>query len=172
MIDSQPLPTGFWHHGLRRDLSGLNYLMMWLVRYSLIFPALIFLNLDLMSKELTDLQPLQWENRILLIECTLSQAPAYMALLENDRLEIKDRDIVWFILTEERLHTNYTGALADTFADTLRRLVYSGQEEFGPVLVIGKDGGRKAHYEELDLAEIYRLIDSMPMRQSEMRKRY
>jgi hypothetical protein len=40
-----------------------------------------------------------------------------------------------------------------------------------PVLVIGKDGGIKAKYKKpVEMKKVYQLIDSMPMRKSEMIK--
>jgi len=85
-----------------------------------------------------------------------------------------DRDIVFIEITPEGTRSwvdgGSGGALSDTPA-TLRDRFNVGQETF-TVILIGKDGGEKGRWSEPPSweDEIFPLIDSMPMRQREMRE--
>ena len=113
---------------------------------------------------LTDLASLKWEHRVILINEAGNEQKA-LALLDQHTAEINDRDIVWFMLKEDRAFTNYAGDLLDGFSDSARKRY---KLERGTVILIGKDGGVKSRLDHLDLEFLFTEIDAMPMRQREM----
>lgn len=116
---------------------------------------------------LDSLKQLTWKNRILLIKPKVDCDQEATTLL-SDKLEIDDRDIVWFVFCNEQVETNFLGQVSDNFIqNTIEELFIRDDVT---VILVGKDGGVKRRTDELDLTRLYELIDSMPMRQSEMRK--
>ena len=114
--------------------------------------------------KLSDLRLLQWTNRIILVD-NLHNQHAVLALFDKNKSEMKERDIIWFVLTGDEAHTNYQGALSDDFIAKTRN---SYQLEPGKIMLIGKDGGVKFLLDRMDLEAIFTEIDAMPMRQNEM----
>lgn len=114
---------------------------------------------------LTDLSSLQWKNRIIVVN-DVQNVENVLALLENNTAEINDRDIVWFIIKEDRTFTNYSGKLSEDLLSNTRERYRVGQ---GKIILIGKDGGIKSRLDRVDLEAIFSEIDAMPMRQNEMR---
>ncbi|MBT8125549.1 MAG: DUF4174 domain-containing protein, partial [Gammaproteobacteria bacterium] len=82
--------------------------------------------------------------------------------------EILDRDIYWFVFTDSSIETNYKGELQDNFYRVTLNNYFTDTET--NVVLIGKDGGIKQKGKHLDLQGLFDLIDTMPMRQLEMRK--
>ena len=118
------------------------------------------------------LEVLRWQKRAILV---LAEAPSDAALVEQVRrlaaaaAELAERDVV--IVEATRDGSRMVGL--DSDAPTMERLrqVYAGGREGFQVLLIGKDGGVKLQAAEpVDVAELFALIDSMPMRRREMRE--
>jgi hypothetical protein len=110
-----------------------------------------------------DLDGLRWNSRVILLfalDTNNSQLAQQKEMLDRQAAGIKDRDLKVFEITgrspsgeqlRDRFHVK-----ADSFA----------------VVLIGKDGSTKLkHSEPTDPNEIFKLIDSMPMRKDEMRQR-
>jgi hypothetical protein len=114
---------------------------------------------------LDDLDSLQWKNRIVIIDDAENEEDI-LALLDNHTAEIDDRDIIWFILKQDRLLTNYSGKISDDFRSKTREKYDIMRSK---VILIGKDGGLKSRYNRFDPGAVFSDIDSMPMRQYEMR---
>lgn len=114
--------------------------------------------------KISDLRLLQWKNRIILVN-NLHNQHKVLALFDKNKSEMKERDIIWFVLTGDEAHTNYQGALSDDFIAKTRA---SYQLEPGKIMLIGKDGGVKFLLDRMDLEAIFAEIDAMPMRQNEM----
>ena len=119
--------------------------------------------------ELRNINQLLWGNRIILI---YSSNENNVEVVENKRLLIKfkdkinERDLIWFIIKESEVMTNYPNKLSNEFiSNTKNRFPI----ERNKVLLIGKDGGIKAKGAELNLNFIFEEIDSMPMRQQEIK---
>lgn len=130
--------------------------------------ALLF-PLNAMSEELPtldNLEPLKWQNRIILVFS--EQSEAHKSTLEEAKPQIDDRDIVWFIINGNEITTNYQGKVLDEFAANVSRQ-YSALGV--PVILIGKDGGVKETGDLLSLETLFDEIDSMPMRLREMREK-
>lgn len=122
------------------------------------------------SEKLTDLRALQWTNRVLLVFAENgSNGEELFEELEARQSEIDERDLLWFVLSDNGVKTNYPQALSETFADSVRKRHASGTGKL-EVVLIGKDGGVKGRYDRVDLPMVFARIDSMPMRQAEMRQ--
>ena len=128
---------------------------------------LLFFSLSVHSTEpekLSDLGLLQWKNRIILVN-NLHNQHAVLALFEQNKSEMKERDIIWFVFSGDEAHTNYQGALSEDFIAKTRESYQIGPEK---IMLIGKDGGVKFLLDRMDLEAIFTEIDAMPMRQNEM----
>jgi hypothetical protein len=116
---------------------------------------------------LSDIDSLEWKNRVVVIKETKNQDES-LQLLKEQVAEIDDRDIIWFIIKDDLALTNYTGQLSREFVSNMRKRLGSVQ---GKVILIGKDGGIKSEAYYLKLEAIFSEIDAMPMRQLEMHQR-
>jgi hypothetical protein len=113
---------------------------------------------------LSGFEALQWQQRIILVN-NLQDPQSVLTLFEQNKTEIKERDIIWFVFSGDEAHTNYQGALSGDFIAKTRA---SYQLESGKIMLIGKDGGVKILLDRMDLEAIFNEIDAMPMRQNEM----
>jgi hypothetical protein len=119
-----------------------------------------------------DLSEYRWKYRPLFIFAPSDTDADFLALdrqLNNAAPELEDRDMIIFRIHEESPSHAAGKPLSREDADHLRRRFDAISGRFTVVLV-GKDGGVKLHAHRLvDLQSIFTLIDSMPMRQQEMR---
>ena len=115
-------------------------------------------------KGLTDLSSLQWVNRIVIIN-ELVDTEVGTHFFDSAIVEIDDRNIIWFVFYGDRTTTNYSSKLSTNLRNSIREAY---DVELGQVVLIGKDGGVKARYHQLQLDDIFSDIDAMPMRQYEM----
>ena len=128
-------------------------------------------SLSIQAKEiimLTDISPLKWENRIILVN-TINNKDSILKRLEQHAAEINERDIVWFVIRNGAVATNFNGDIADDFVTNTNqkyKVKYTIDQE--KVILIGKDGAIKSSRKNLELAEIFSEIDMMPMRKIEM----
>jgi hypothetical protein len=99
------------------------------------------------------------------------QYQSFKAQIPNQRDEIIDRDILIFHIFETGKSRTGESFIDSNSADSLRNR-FSIRPGGFTVILIGKDGDEKWRRESLaELGEMLALIDSMPMRQMEMRKR-
>ena len=130
-------------------------------------PAVLSLALGAASNAalaLDDLGELQWTNRIVLLDAR-GISTNFVAEMKSANDDIVDRDILWFILDESGITTNYTGVVSSEFTSQIRDEYFDG---ISKVVLVGKDGGIKYRQESLELPDIFVRIDAMPMRQQEM----
>ncbi len=120
------------------------------------------------------LDALRWKKRVLVLS-----APSRDDARLEDQLEalaevpeeFADRDMVLVTLLGEGPSSADEQPLSAEEAEDVRRQVGISPGSFA-VRLIGKDGGTKLSSDEpVPVAELYALIDSMPMRRSEMEKR-
>ena len=123
------------------------------------------------DKPLNDLHALRWKNRILLVQADETMADAVKQAYLEHAAGIAARDIVWFILVEGMIETNYPGPIDEGFADWVARTHFQDPSEPLNVVLIGKDGGVKSRSGDFSPGPFFALIDSMPMRIDEMRKK-
>ena len=120
------------------------------------------------------LQGHRWKHRVLIAFADDERAPQARELsasLSAAACELEDRDmVIGWILSDGRSRVGDI-AVSGEVAGVLRSGLAIQTGEFA-VLLIGKDGGVKARYDLAPpLADVFALIDGMPMRRSEMRAR-
>lgn len=124
------------------------------------------------SMKVADLGQYQWKNRLLIIFSPSPEVPAYQALsqeLDGDSSGVQERDLLVFHVLEEGPSLLGTQSIDMAAAQDLRQRFGIARGDF-VVVLIGKDGTVKLKREGLmALTDIFALIDSMPMRQREMR---
>ncbi|MFK8028837.1 MAG: DUF4174 domain-containing protein [Gammaproteobacteria bacterium] len=111
------------------------------------------------------LSPFLWKHRVLLVNAPDSHSKM-QARLEAAEEYVAERDVVWFVLNSDDYASNLDVSVPGTFSDDLKRKYFPKGKYH--VVLVGKDGGVKRRSEALDLAELFGLIDSMPMRRREM----
>jgi hypothetical protein len=131
--------------------------------------GVLIMSLSAWSADLTEYR---WKNRLILSFSPTPSDPGY-ASFEEDVLsrsnEVKDRDLIVFRVFEKGPSRLEGQPLSQEDAQNLRRRFRVKSGRF-TVILIGKDGGVKMMREDgAELQEIFDLIDSMPMRQREMR---
>ncbi|MBR7888822.1 DUF4174 domain-containing protein [Marinomonas sp. A79] len=114
---------------------------------------------------LADLSGFKWEHRVVLFDHL--ESTDIQRLLVTYRNELSDRDILWFILGEGKVQSNYKGEIATDFSTRMRQQYRIGSHK---IILIGKDGGVKSRLEQIDLEAIFTDIDAMPMRRQEMQQ--
>ena len=128
---------------------------------------LLFSSSEIQAQDLTNYQ---WKNRIILLKDTDLDSDwlqAQLKRLQSNSKELLEREVVLFLLSdnfvydEKRLKTNLQ-------ADTI--ISQYGLSSFEGLVLVGKDGGIKLQEEFIvNPTIIIELIDSMPMRMSEMK---
>jgi hypothetical protein len=120
---------------------------------------------------MADLRQYQWKNRLLLLFSPSPGNPAYQALwreLQKQFSGVRERDLLVFHVMEQGKSFLDSREIPAAEARALRQRFDISPGAFTVVLV-GKDGGVKLkRADRVALADIFGLIDSMPMRQREM----
>jgi len=120
-----------------------------------------------------DLGEYQWKNRVLLIFAPARGEPLFQTLHDSLMVrgaDLADRDLVIFEVFESGPSTEGGEPLDPETARLLRKKFQVPNGAFS-VILVGKDGGVKLDRQERSsLEQIFALIDSMPMRQHEMRR--
>ncbi len=143
-------------------------------RCQMMWPALALVLVFQTATGQTMLDQYKWNSRMLLVFAPSDQDPRYAATrleAQAAACQIQDRDLViaWLPLSGPS-HLGKRPLAADA-QQRLRERYRIGTDDF-VVVLIGKDGGEKDRSEDIpDLKGLFSLIDSMPMRQSEMAAR-
>ncbi|NAY92490.1 DUF4174 domain-containing protein [Muricauda sp. JGD-17] len=117
---------------------------------------IIFVVIPMNAQNLSDYR---WKKRLVLLvsfDFESSLVKSQIQCLEKTSIELKERDMLMLKLypTDQKL------------------TVFNIGNNFEGVLLIGKDGGLKARYPYVVKPNtLFELVDSMPMRKSEMRKK-
>lgn len=115
------------------------------------------------------LDQFKWKNRPVLLFTSSEENADYLHQLEifkTNSAILMERDIVLLSITHDEI-IDSTGSLDNQKAQSLRD-VYAINSDF-TVILIGKDGGEKLRENSpVNIKTLTKLIDSMPMRQSEM----
>jgi hypothetical protein len=121
-----------------------------------------------------DLDQFKWKNRLLFVFASAANDPNFGALrreIAAQPAEVTDRDLVVFEILDSGASKMNGSRLDPQSAAFFRDHFAVGQKAFTLILV-GKDGGVKLRrHDRVALAEIFALIDSMPMRKEEMRQK-
>ncbi len=126
-----------------------------------------------LKDNLLDLSAYKWENRIILVfpdlpdESTRKQQTE--DLLANNK-DLEDRDLIIFHILNDHMATSLISGERFTLKYDLHKQFNIEHGSFR-LLLIGKDGTVKLNSDSrIEPRQIFNLIDSMPMRQAEMRK--
>jgi len=126
------------------------------------------------EKEVFELRKFQWKNRILLIFAPSAEDPARKSLvaeLNTQVAGVRERDLLIGEFFEAGASRFAGASLTPESAEELRRQ-FAVRKGMPTVILVGKDGEVKLRREgPVQAAEIFALIDSMPMRQKEMGER-
>ena len=121
-----------------------------------------------------DLNQYQWKNRLLFLFAPDSSHPSFKHIhsqIVDQRPEVDDRDLVIFSVLEHGPSQMDATVIDRQAADSIRERFSIAPNAFSLIL-IGKDGGLKLkRHDRVDLAEVFELIDSMPMRRNEMQEK-
>jgi hypothetical protein len=114
------------------------------------------------------LDDLRWKYRVILVSAHEPHMSNALANLNEFAAEIEERDIAWFVLGDDELHTNYKGKLIHTLREQIVDRYLTPVPSETSVLLVGKDGTLKSRSSDLNLEATFGLIDQMPMRREEM----
>ncbi|MGD9172528.1 MAG: DUF4174 domain-containing protein [Desulfobacterales bacterium] len=121
-----------------------------------------------------DLKPFQWKNRLLFLftpDASNSLFNRLQSEIANQPFEVEDRDLVIFEILEQGPSRMNTTPLDRQTENSIRDHFAVPQRSFTLILV-GKDGIVKLkRHNRVNLTDVFELIDSMSMRQNEMRKK-
>lgn len=139
---------------------------------TVLLALLVSLSTSLQSseQELASLKSLKWKYRVLVVFAEEPSVAAALSNLGEMAAEIEERDMIWFLLVSDELHTNYPGQLGNAFREQLLDRYFTPSVAENVVILIGKDGGVKSRGSDLDLEATFGLVDQMPMRKAEMRR--
>ncbi|MDE3743878.1 DUF4174 domain-containing protein [Maribacter polysaccharolyticus] len=123
-----------------------------------------------------DLNAHKWKNRILIVKTLNSDSEKFYEQLnefKNSNNGLKERKIVLYkVIQDEFSSINFTnnGSVhSGKVSEITPQNILDKNEDF-EVILIGLDGGIKFKQNEVLLKEkLFRIIDSMPMRKSEIR---
>ena len=138
--------------------------------------AILMLNLFSQSPVAGDdlLEGYTWQSRVLLVFTPNRDHPGFIAqqkILDASAAELKDRDLVVLQLLTGHSVTIDGKPSSAISADSIYRDFSIDPASF-KVLLIGKDGTLKlTRTSAVNSKELFDLIDSMPMRQLEMKTR-
>jgi len=133
----------------------------------------VFSSRDAQAQSL-DLSVFQWKKRLIFLFAPNRSHPMFSALhqsLAAHQSEAAERDLVIFEILDSAASRMNNEVIDSEAARRLREKFDVPGHEF-TVILIGKDGRVKLdRKEQTQLDDIFALIDSMPMRQEEMRQR-
>ena len=115
-----------------------------------------------------------WKNPIIVLDFPSSHRADLEGVekqIRKSKAEIKDRDLI-LVHVGELTGKNYAKSLNQEETRELRARLGLGKVSTSPkAILIGQDGGAKAtQTKDFNLTKSYRFIDTMPMRQREMRE--
>ena len=121
-----------------------------------------------------DLKQFQWKNRLLFLFAPDNNNPLFKNLqseIKTQKAEVEDRNLVVFEVLARGPSRMNTAPIDRQVADSIRDRFAIPHNTFSLILV-GKDGNIKlSRQDRAHLEVIFALIDSMPMRQDEMRQK-
>jgi hypothetical protein len=124
--------------------------------------------------EEVDMRDYLWENRPVLVFGPAENDVRYRRQMQEfvgQDAELQDRDIVLFALPWDGPRSIDGQSLTASASDPLWQQFEVATDSFA-VILVGKDGGVKLRSEEpVAVARIFDVIDAMPMRQAEMRRK-
>ncbi len=140
----------------------------------LIIGSLLFISNKMSAQSENIMQKYDGKNRILLIFSSSEKGEMYekqISLLAKDENGLSERAIVIFQIFDGKGFAPNQQSLNKDFCEKLREEFAVKKEKFC-IILIGKDGGEKYRKTTvLTTEELFAIIDAMPMRQAEMKKK-
>lgn len=113
----------------------------------------------------------RWDHRLVIVSSQDSSNALVSRQLEmfhTSKAELKERKLFVYQVQGNTVSTDDGAVDSQTAKEVLRKVKLSDFE----VILIGLDGGVKRRYQEIvSTEELFALIDSMPMRMEEMRRK-
>ena len=138
-----------------------------------VMSTLISLNGAASGENNVELSDYLWKKRPLLLFSPSPDSPVYRSVSDNLSAhfdQIVDRHMVIIEVFENGM-IRIDGKSDSRHSAASLRQRFSAEEGGLTAILVGKDGGLKLRQNgRLELSEIFSLIDTMPMRQQEMRK--
>lgn len=128
----------------------------------------LFSFLALFASSPLPLESYKWKSRILLVFSNQDYTKVWL----KEKEDILARDLVYYQFKKDgTLLTNEKSKTKLSNSDLLN--IHKALKPKAPseIILIGKDGDIKKRAKSLKLDEVFALIDTMPMRQEEMRSR-
>jgi hypothetical protein len=126
------------------------------------------------ARPVIDLERYLWRARLLLV---FAQSPAEAAYREQQhslvtrRHDLAERDLLVFALFDEAQGEGDGAPISPAWTYQLRQRFGLSESRFA-VIVVGKDGGQKLRSgQPVPVGDILGMVDSIPMRQEELRRR-
>jgi hypothetical protein len=120
-----------------------------------------------------DLAEYRWENRILLLiadEIENEDVDRQISEIRASTEQLEERKLVTFLLTKEKSYMGYS--FEELLSNPSLFKKYKVTQAPFEMVLIGLDGGVKERYTAYQpLEDIFALIDGMPMRRAELRKK-
>ena len=120
-----------------------------------------------------DLSEYRWENRILLLiadEIENEDVDQQISEIRTNTKQLEERKLVTFLLTKEKSYMGYS--FEELLSNPSLYKKYKVTKAPFEMVLIGLDGGVKERYTAYQpLEDIFTLIDGMPMRRAELRKK-
>jgi hypothetical protein len=127
-----------------------------------------------MTSKAQDLQQYQWENRIIVVysnETELDLLSKQLELLKKEPNKLSERKILVIQAHKNRYKTIFPENSEWVSSSLKDELKISRKTEF-EVFLLGLDGGIKLRQQEIVQTEkLFSLIDGMPMRKAEIRRK-
>ncbi len=139
--------------------------------FVIVFAILIF---NSSGDAALDLSQYKWKNRLLFVFAPHSNHASLIDLrdaISVQKEEILDRDLIVFQIYETGSSFKDMSEIDHEMAEELRRN-FRVAPGLLTVILVGKDGGVKLRQnEQVNIKQIFLLIDSMPMRREEIRQK-
>ena len=120
----------------------------------------------------------QWENRVLVIQCRSDQSEKlHQQLLEfeTSKQDLVERRLVLYVVIKDKYQfVDFKNERGEKIKLTVDQDIENlkNTNALFQIQLIGLDGGVKLEQKfPLESDELFRIIDSMPMRRSEMRRK-
>ena len=124
-----------------------------------------------MNVNAQDLSKHQWKDRLVLIiaEEKTEKFQQQLTELQKHQQGLKERKLVVYKILPEKYSTGFEEENWKSSTELYKK--YKAEKSNFRVILIGLDGGEKLEQTEvLSVEKLFNTIDSMPMRQAEMRK--
>ena len=130
-----------------------------------IIGAILVFNFPVSAQSKADsLGQFKWESRLVLIKTT--DIKRVEELLLTYQQAIEERHMLWFVLSENDMQSNYKGIISESLEDEIATVLSQFSKD--NLVLVGKDGEVKSWNNGLNIESIFEQIDQMPMRQYEM----